>query len=370
MGTTNKTSRIPDLSKVKIDTSKTVKKPADKKREPVGVKYRCTCCGKYYPKQEGNFPVSYSMLFSGNNGYLTLCKPCISSYYQQLIGYYSGNEYSALEHCCRLFDWYYSDAIAKSLENINTSKSRVLAYPSKMCLAGYKRKGESYLDTVKERFVDAEIKQEAEKIKSREDLEEKKDSEEIEITASKETIMFFGFGYTNEEYEYLEEQYQDWTTRYECQTKTQEELFKNLCITQLIQQKASLQGNTKAVNEAMKTFQELLGTANLKPNQLKDNALVDQNTFGTLIKKIENERPIGEPDPEWRDVDGIEEYIDTYFLGHLCKNVHLKNDKSEKYEKVMAKHTVKPPVYEGDGDSEATSLLDRYSDKGDASDEN
>jgi hypothetical protein len=116
----------------------------------------------------------------------------------------------------------------------------------------------------------------------------------------------------------------------------------------------------------MKMFNDLLGAANLKPSQNSDNALIDQNTFGTLIRRIENERPICEPLEEWKDVDGIERYIDTYFLGHLCNLVHVKNDNSEKYLREMEKNTVTPPVYEGDLDTGANSILDKYSDKGDS----
>ena len=75
----------------------------------------------------------------------------------------------------------------------------------------------------------------------------------------------------------------------------------------------------------MDTFQSLLGSANLKPVQNNDNALADSQSFGTLIKKFEEEKPIPEPDPEWKDVDGIVKYITVYFLGHLCKMIGIKN---------------------------------------------
>ena len=100
----------------------------------------------------------------------------------------------------------------------------------------------------------------------------------------------------------------------------------------------------------------------MKPSQTNDNALADQNTFGTLIKKWETERPIGEPDEEWKDVDEIERYISTFFLGHLCNLVHVKNDYEELYREEMAKYTVTPPEYEED-DLGETSLLDKFSDK-------
>lgn len=349
--------RQKQTSAVKIDSSA---KPKRIEADPPGTKYRCTSCGKTYTKQDGNFQVSYSPLFKGNNGYLPICRNCVDQYFQQLIGYYSGNEKHALERCCQLFDWYYSEDVISMMDKSAPGKSRVLMYPSKMGMAQIKDKGTTYLDTVKERSTD--------KIMGADDLLVA-DSADKAPSVSRDTIMFFGFGYTDEEYQYLENEYQSWTTRHECKTKAQEEIFKGICIAQLTLRRAQQHGTNKELTDAMKTFQDLLGTANLKPNQTNDNALVEQNTFGTLIRRIENERPIREPLPEWRDVDDIERYISTYFLGHMSKLVHVKNDCADMYERELAKHTVTPPQYEGGDDAGSTSLLDKYSDKGDKSDE-
>ncbi len=71
------------------------------------------------------------------------------------------------------------------------------------------------------------------------------------------------------------------------------------------------------------------------------------------------------PEPEWEDVDGIKRYIDTWFLGHLCNNVHITNDCEEQYRREMEKYTVKPPEYDGDDDALDLSLLEKFSNKGD-----
>lgn len=321
--------------------------------------YKCSCCGKVYKKQMGNFPVSNSILFAGNNHYATICRSCLDKYYSQLVDFYSGNEEHAVEHCCWMLDCYYNtDAYAMTFGK-STGGSRICNYLSKVNMNQIKTKGTTYIDTLKERYSN--------KIMTLDHLEET-DEDGVKVAhASKETVMFFGFGYTDEEYEYLENQYTDWTTRYECKTKAQEELFKSLCIAQLTIQKAQRGGSTKEISDAMKTFQDLLGTANLKPSQSNDNALADQNTFGTLIRKWENERPISKPEPEWEDVDGIKKMIDTFFLGHLCNLVHVQNDKEAEYRAEMAKYTVTPPVYETDGEAAEVNILDKYSDKGDKS---
>ena len=114
----------------------------------------------------------------------------------------------------------------------------------------------------------------------------------------------------------------------------------------------------------MSTFQSLLGSANLKPSQKTDPATKEQDTFGTLIMKLEKERPVPEPNPEWEDVDDISKYVDAYFLGHLSKLLHVENDAAEAYENELKKNTVTPPEYEGIDEKVDTSLLDKYKEGG------
>lgn len=356
MGTRINTTKKSSSRAVQIDQNVKIAKIEQRNSKE---KFKCSCCGKEYPSQKGNFPVSNSVLFAGNNGYITVCRDCVERYYLQMVGMYSGNEAHAIERCCQIFDWYFNDEAVTMTKNASAGYSRISMYPAKMNLYQIKTKGTTYVDTLKDR--------QNTKIMSVDDIKEapeenKTDEENTEPSVSANTIKFFGFGYTSNEYEYLENQYEDWCTRYECKTKAQEELFKSLCIAQLTIQKAQRSGTTKDVNDAMKTFQDLLGTANLKPSQTNDNALAEHNSFGTLIKKWENDKPIAEPEEEWKDVDGIERYIDTYFLGHLCNLVHVKNDKEAAYRAEMEKYTVKPPVYEEDEMGE-TSLLDKFSDK-------
>lgn len=299
--------------------------------------YYCSCCGKPYTKQKGNFSASYSPIYAGNNGYVTMCNSCRDKYFVTFTDFFSGNEEKAMDRMCGIFDWYYHDMAVSATRKISADRSRIGAYPSKMALPQTKDKGTTYLDTIRDR--------ESKTINSIEDLEERKD-----INITKKTIKFFGTGFLPEEYPFLQEQYNDWTARHECKTKAQEELFKNISIAQLNIQKATQSPNGK-VAEAMKTFQDLLGSANIKPTQTNDNALSDQNTFGTLIKKWENDKPIPEPEKEWEDVDSIAKYVTVYFLGHLCKMMGIKNSYSRAYEKEMDKYKVTKPEYEDDDEA-------------------
>ena len=343
-------------TKTKLETTKeSIKSPAkintDIKVEKIHYKeeekrkYYCTCCGKPYSTQKGNFSISYSPLYAGNNGYVGICNSCRDSYFGTVTDFFTGNEEKSMDRICGIFDWYYEDSAVSSTRKISADRSRIGAYPSKMCLNQTKDKGTTYLDTIRDR--------ETETIDTVADIEELKDSNS-KVTQT--TIKFFGLGFTENEYQWLQTQYKDWTARHECKTKAQEEIFKNLCIAQLNIQKATQSSNGK-VDAAMDTFQKLLGSANIKPNQTNDNALADQNTFGTLIQKWEVEKPIPEPDPEWKDVDGILKYISTWFLGHLCKMMGVKNSYSKLYETEMAKYKVDKPQYEDDDEALFNNLF-------------
>lgn len=161
----------------------------------------------------------------------------------------------------------------------------------------------------------------------------------------------FGVAYSDEELVYLENEYQDWVTRYECNTKAQEEVFENLSVIKLLKRRALSRGeSTKDLDVQQQNW---LDTGALKPKQNSIDTTSDAQTFGTLIQKWEETRPIPECDPELADVDKIGLYVDVFFKGHTAKMMGIKNTFSTIYENFMKKFTVTPNTYEDDEDSEA-----------------
>ena len=161
----------------------------------------------------------------------------------------------------------------------------------------------------------------------------------------------FGSGYSDDEYMLLENEYQDWITRYECNTKAQEEVFENLSILKLLKKKALLKGDS--TRDLDKQQQDWLDAGKLKPKQNSTDTLSDAQTFGTLIQKYEETRPLPEMDDEFKDVDKIGLYFDVFFRGHTSKMLGLKNAFSNIYERIIGKYTVKKPEYSEEEDSEA-----------------
>ena len=244
-----------------------------------------------------------------------------------------------------LMDWYYADKVLDAA--VNDQKSGryidtplVGLYVKRINLSKNREKG--YDGTINEKIVEGGKDSYPTMLVTESDI---KANDKIA-----KAIEIFGEGFEKEDYLYLYSQYTDWTARHECNTKAQEELFKQICFTQLELQRANrAKGDTKDLTIQ---FQKLLDSAKLQPKQNSGEAMSDSQTLGTLIDKWENTRPIPECDPELADVDKIGLYLDTFFRGHLAKMMGLKNGLSNLYDKFMAKYTVKKPEYEDDEDNE------------------
>ena len=160
----------------------------------------------------------------------------------------------------------------------------------------------------------------------------------------------FGAGYSDEDLMFLETEYKDWVSRYECNTKAQEKVFKNLAMVEL--QKDNAIKKNLPTKDLDKVYQDWLDAGNLKPKQNSMDTFSEAQTFGTLIQKYEEERPLPKIDPELEDIDKIGLYIDAFFKGHMCKVLGIKNRFFNVYDNVMKKYTVSSPHYDEDEDSE------------------
>ena len=297
--------------------------------------YYCTSCNKEFKKLKGNFRASQSPFFQGW-GHIPICVKCLDYYEKEYTERLGCND-EAIRRLALHLDLYLDESLLSASRKINAENSRIAGYISKTNLLQFK--GRTY-DTYLEELAEAQRLDE--RIESIEDLEE------IEQEISQKTLAFWGMGFAPDDYIYLNNKYDDWTSRHECKTKAQESIFQKISLMELQILKAAQKGDK--IDGLMKSFNDLLGSANIQPKQNKDNSLADQNTFGTLIQKWENEHPIPEPDPEWEDVDGIKRYISTWFLGHLCKMLKIKNTYSKLYEDEIAKYTVDKPIYEEDAE--------------------
>lgn len=303
-------------------------------------KFKCFYCGKEYV--ETNYYSSNSEFYS-NIGKIPYCKQCIERLYQLHVEKYINEgclypERKAVKRLCMVFDIYYrEDLFNSSLKKSREEEMNISAmgqYMKTVQLIQYNRNKETYENTI-----------------TKEEQSEIVVSDSDDFKIDEKTINFFGAGFSGEDYKYLKREYDDWVARHECKTKAQEEVFKRLCFKQLEILKATRKGEDTKDLDA--TFQKLLETAKLQPKQNSGDTTADNQTFGTLIDKWENTRPLPEIDEELKDVDKIALYINIFFKGHLAKMMGLKNGLSNLYTKYMKKYTVEKPEYSDDENSEA-----------------
>lgn len=319
---------------------------------PMPKVYRCTKCGLEVNETQNLKNVFYSVgssLYIGNDKYIHLCKNCCNELYQEYYKTYK-NPVLAAKRVCQILDIYFNTNIIDAILAKGIGRGSIeffSEYIKKMTVA---QKNKTYADTEAD---------ETKRIVKVEDIE-KKELKENEKSALQNAMDFFGPGFTDSEYTFLQEQYNDWITRHECQTKAQEEIFKSLSLAQLKIRIYATKNNQKDLDSAIKSFRDLLDTANLQPKQNKGgSAMVEANTLGTLIEKWENEDPIPKPDPRFEDVDGIRKYVTVWFYGHMCKMLGIKNDAAEEYEREKAKYSVAKPIFKEDdeADEKITDLL-------------
>lgn len=308
-------------------------------------KNKLTC---FYCKNEyvdTNFYSSNSEFYI-NTGKIPYCKQCIEKFYQYYFDKYTNEgclnpEKKAVKRLCMAFDIYYrEDLFNSSFNKVKESELNISPmgqYMKVIQLIQYNRNKETYENTI--------AKEEEKAFIANIPVEDSDD-----FKADEETIEFFGSGFTDSDYKFLKREYEDWTARHECKTKTQEEIFKDICFNRLQNLKALQKGEeTKDITAA---FQKMLDSGKLQPKQNSGDTMADNQTFGTLIDKWENTRPLPEIDEELKDVDKIGWYIDVFFKGHLSKMMGLKNAFSNLYTKFMKKYTVEKPEYSDEENSE------------------
>lgn len=308
----------------------------------------CMCCNNELSAKE--FYDSDSK-FHRSTGKIPYCKDCLDDFYNDYFKQYTTLGYAnpdrkAIERICMLLDLYYSDKIfdsALSKLNDNTGATIVSMYFKGVKLYQYRKK--NYDTTIIEKAKFVNNNDSAMSIYTEQDSDNNHSIEEAK--------KLFGAGFDNNDYIELYNQYCDWTARHECNTKAQEEVFKNICLTQWQLSKAIKSGDTGNAKDLSTQLQKWLDTGKLQPKQNAGDAVSDAQTFGTLIDKWENTRPIPEIDEELQDVDKIGLYIDVFFKGHLSKMMNLKNGFSNLYDKFMKKYTVDKPEYDVDESNEA-----------------
>lgn len=135
--------------------------------------------------------------------------------------------------------------------------------------------------------------------------------------------------------EFLEQEYHEWETSYEIDSKAMVDSVKQLCLIELDIRKARLKNDVQSLDKLLRIKSQILGDANLKPVQETGNAANEQVSIGMLIKKFEQEEPIPEDTaPDWIDE------MKVWIVGQLARMEGLQSDVTDDFNKELSKYGI------------------------------
>lgn len=308
----------------------------------------CSRCGKEYGSARTNFYTSYATSYKGIRR-LTICKHCVDSlfdtYYNQC-----GNYKDAMRQMCRKLDLYWNETQFNVAESRSTPRTLFNTYMS--CINTPSLAGRCYDDTLVEEgklwgFVGQEP--------------EPTEDEVVEEQIPEEVQVFWGSGLSAKKYKLLEERMAYILKKLKLNRDDidvgTELILKQACGLELDIADARVEG--KPVDKLVNSLNTLLGSANLKPAQQKQETNDGDyiNTpLGVWIDRYEHQKPL----PDTYEDSPLLRYVFTW-MGHVLKMLGKKNAYSQFYEDEIAHLRVERPEYDGDDEE----LLSDYMLSGD-----
>ena len=290
-----------------IDVNVNIKIP----RSPIAFderkhKFKCSCCGRGFSKQESYFQKSNDILFQANGGYLPWCKECTDRYVEQMTALYSNNEEHAMKDFCQRAGWNYDvNALTASMETYSghRDRSRISHYAAKKNLNCGGRK--TYIDSLKYNYEqkDEEI------ISSKEQLK----SDDINISGS--AIDRWGVGFTPQDYKNLDEHWRMLKKNNPNADSNQEIFIRDLCNINMLKIHALQNGDSKEYATLVEQYSKTFKQAGLKTIEEKDNS--NNETIGVTLATISQFTP----EEFYKDKKLYEDYdeIGNYFERHVCR---------------------------------------------------
>lgn len=323
----------------------------------------CCKCGTAYGQRKGFFQRSYSFQHKGT-GYIPICKTCIEQMYNTYLAQ-CNNSKDAIHQMCRKLDLYWNEEVFEVVSKRSSTRSIMSSYITR--INSLKLVGKCYDDTLSEEGTLWDFRHPKEPKPDNihthaDDTDDSPDNSDLP-PVSPEVKAYWGKELSDQTCRDLEEKRAYWLSKFPSDVPLDigtDAIIKQICGLELDISRDRAQG--KAVDKSIGALNTLLGSANMKPAQKKDegDASTENTPFGVWIKKWEDQRPIPEPDPELQDVDGIKKYITVWLFGHLSKMLNIKNTYCKLYEEELAKMRVDRPEYEEEDDD--TLLYDIFGD--------
>lgn len=321
----------------------------------------CAKCGTAFSRKKGFFPASYAPLWKGA-GYLCICRDCIEAMYLTYLQQ-SNDAKIAVRQMCRKLDLYWSDKVYELVEERSTNRSIMTRYMAKLNTSAYV--GKCYDDTLEEegRIWDFDNVVVVNNETTTEEVSESDDPiyiEDDDIEITDDVVRFWGSGYPQSMYKELEQRRRYWMSKMpdglEIDIGT-EALIRQICSLELDINRDRIAG--KSIDKSVNALNTLLGSANLKPNQKKDenaDSNLANTPLGLWLYRYEYKRPLPEIDEECKDSNHIRKYVFTW-MGHLCKMMGKKNAYTKLYEDEIERLRVEMPQYDDDDLSDEEFMM-------------
>ena len=269
-------------------------------------KFKCSCCGKGFSKQNGYFQKSNDVLFQANNGYLPWCKECTDRYVEQMTALYSQNEEHAMRDFCQRAGWNYDvNALLASRETYSghRDRSRISHYAAKKNLNCDGRK--TFIDTIKYEYEE----------KQNEVVLSKKQVKQNDLSVSASAVDRWGVGFTELDYKLMDDHYRMLKRQNPNCDANQEIFIKSLCSLAMLQTNALKNGDSDKFIKLTEQYSKTFKQAGLKTIEEKDNS--NNETVGVTLATISQFTP----EEFYKDKTLYEDYdrIGEYFERHVCR---------------------------------------------------
>lgn len=269
-------------------------------------KYKCSCCGKGFARQNGYFQKSNDVLFQANNGYLPWCKECTDKYVTQMTALYSDNEELAMKDFCQRAGWNYDlNALVASRETYSghRDRSRISHYGAKKNLNCGGRK--TYIDTIKFNYEN----------KQNEVVTSKEQAKANDLSVSASAVDRWGVGFTEIDYKNLDDHYRMLKKNNPNADNNQEIFIKSLCNINMLMVRALAKGDSKEYSNLVEQYTKTFKQAGLKTIEEKDSS--NDEVVGVTLQTISQFTP----EEFYKDKKLYSDWdeIGEYFERHVCR---------------------------------------------------
>lgn len=269
--------------------------------------------------------------FLDSNGYLSICKDCISRIY---VGFYNSTHdlRKAIYQTCKTINIIYSESAVQGVET--QIKNKDLLEDNEKIFGWYKAK---ILSTMKGIAFNKMGELASEDLTFQYENTNIPSSEEIDFEGSQGVIDTWGNGFSMDDYRFLEKELANFKSTHKADSYAEIVLLKEVCYKLLEIQKARLSEHSTAAG--VKELQTLMSTLAISPDKANQaSAGKSMECFGKWIEEIEQFKPAEyfADKSIYNDIDDIEAYGEKYITTPLRSFILQSADYStEELEKML-----------------------------------